>query len=910
MKKRIQIIAATVLTAAFAISCTDDMEVNNGSDNGEIMFNVIKTADWMGSEDSIKTRSIQMGTSDGSELLLLATTKIRHANANTRGTATTAIPDQFTINAYTYTGGPTPTWTTYFDGEVAQPNNGTGKWGIANAQYWPNASDFLRFYGYVETGGSGSSVSYVAGSGTNSPKLDFTVQSNVSNQTDLMTSSTEALRYKSGIKVEMPFHHALTCVKFTVGGGLTGCTIKEVSLKRIVTHATYDFDNGWANGTAVADTTDFELAGINFTSTEGGSQIVYDEADGGASALTFLMIPQSFNKQSQMVEVVFNNGYSDITAQATLQGTTWLPGTIVTYNLAVTGDYEYTLNVTPVTIDHEGGVTSFNVTSYRQAGDNAPEPLAWRVIGYSADGINFFTEKPASCGWVGFTDLGSDGSVAITTHQVYVKEQSLATSSLTSATDDATVMAAYLSTRTAKGTENAPYDLSIHDFNGNTTLQNTANCYVVNAPGWYKLPLVYGNAIKNGASNEDAYTAGTAVDNNYMNYPNYDGGFIETPYVYDAATPNKAILIWEDAQNLITTDENYEIGLCDYVGNKPTYLKFNITPTNIKQGNAIVAITDGTGAIMWSWHIWVTAIPIGTTIPITNHDGNVFNIMPVTLGWCSVDNNGIIIYNGTRKVYAKIQQDGGKTAVLEITQDGGAIFKSELGYAPYYQWGRKDPLQPTMGGTNASDRQTYGKYPANHNTSSSVNYQTSIRTPNQMFSVSNGNWCDTYRKDLWCARNTTEGQNNSVKIIKTIYDPCPVGFHVPETKTFTGFTTTGNKVNNNNSALTGTYITAARNGFEIYTNSTMTETVHFPVLGERVTQPTWYNGPSPATGIVPSYCVEVLYTSSWTAIPASSSQYLYLLLDLWSGYGRFWPTYNDGGNTSSHGHPIRPVADY
>ncbi len=46
------------------------------------------------------------------------------------------------------------------------------------------------------------------------------------------------------------------------------------------------------------------------------------------------------------------------------------------------------------------------------------------------------------------------------------------------------------------------YDLSTK---GGTTAMNTANCYIINAPGRYSLPLVYGNAIKNGATNSSAY---------------------------------------------------------------------------------------------------------------------------------------------------------------------------------------------------------------------------------------------------------------------------------------------------------------------------------------------------------------------------------------------------------------------
>ena len=49
-------------------------------------------------------------------------------------------------------------------------------------------------------------------------------------------------------------------------------------------------------------------------------------------------------------------------------------------------------------------------------------------------------------------------------------------------------------------------DLSKVDFlTGEKTKQNTANCYVIRKPGKYKFPIVYGNAIKNGEDNKEAY---------------------------------------------------------------------------------------------------------------------------------------------------------------------------------------------------------------------------------------------------------------------------------------------------------------------------------------------------------------------------------------------------------------------
>ncbi len=52
---------------------------------------------------------------------------------------------------------------------------------------------------------------------------------------------------------------------------------------------------------------------------------------------------------------------------------------------------------------------------------------------------------------------------------------------------------------TPKGSAAHPYNLA-NQTNGGAKVENTANCYVVNAPGYYSFPMVYGNAIKNGAT--------------------------------------------------------------------------------------------------------------------------------------------------------------------------------------------------------------------------------------------------------------------------------------------------------------------------------------------------------------------------------------------------------------------------
>ena len=67
----------------------------------------------------------------------------------------------------------------------------------------------------------------------------------------------------------------------------------------------------------------------------------------------------------------------------------------------------------------------------------------------------------------------------------------------------------------------AATDLSLMDIYGNTVSRTTANCYVVSKPGFYKIPMVYGNAIKNGATNRDSYISsatGTSILANFLDH--------------------------------------------------------------------------------------------------------------------------------------------------------------------------------------------------------------------------------------------------------------------------------------------------------------------------------------------------------------------------------------------------------
>lgn len=345
---------------------------------------------------------------------------------------------------------------------------------------------------------------------------------------------------------------------------------------------------------------------------------------------------------------------------------------------------------------------------------------------------------------------------------------------------------------------------------------------MVNAPGYYSLPLVYGNAIKNSATNASAYTS-TVTGTNILNpFINHAGNGITDPYIANnnGCTPAKAELVWQDAMNLVT-DIKYN---ADSNGGN---ISFKVDRSSIRQGNAVIAIKDVSDAILWSWHVWVTDEDINNVIEITNHQNVKYNFMPVNLGQC--DGNTITYEERSCKVKFIA---GDQSKEITIKQLANVIATGSN--APFYQWGRKDPLYPSNGMGNTT-KIWYDKegIPSTANpmkgTFSAGNdcIKNCILNPNLMHNRYNGDY--TYY-NLWSADNKTTSANDN-PVNKTIYDPCPVGFKLPASNAFTGFTTTGESVSSS-TQVNGTW-SSSEKGWYFYTNSEKTQSIFFPALGYR-----------------------------------------------------------------------------
>lgn len=209
----------------------------------------------------------------------------------------------------------------------------------------------------------------------------------------------------------------------------------------------------------------------------------------------------------------------------------------------------------------------------------------------------------------------------------------------------------------------------------------SANSYIIQKPGTYSFPLIYGNGnIKEGECFD------------------YLGRQIKRPEISEAVSCN--LVSWDSSREFISQLE----------------LKNNRILTTIsyvpKTGaNYIIAVRDKNGTIIWSWHLWL---------------------------WRDELKN--------EKVDEEVE-------ILNI--DLASVWLDGKLRSWYYQWGRKDPMYP--GGKRNKPR----IYRINDKINP-ISYPLGY--------VSIESWYNTKYLGSWAPE-------------KTIYDPCPPGYKVPDPKT-------------------------------------------------------------------------------------------------------------------------------
>ena len=700
-------------------------------------------------------------------------------------------------------------------------------------EFWPGAGSKLAFYGYAPYNAVGVSALPTA-STIGKPTFHYVTPAEAADQKDLLVSEDDeyvtTLNEDGGVDVPgnynaiktLKFKHACTAVRIAVGDQMAPCTITKIAIKGVYGEADYNYGAGtnpnegnWENYSSTLS--DYTLTADFIVSATDQNKVI------NTGKYTFMLLPQTVPDDA-VIEITINDGEEHVLS-ADIGGSIWQMGYSVTYFLSTSSVNESTvLLVSPsdTQISSAGGSNTLNIQSYRQTFYGSQVAVPW-TLSYSYE-----EENLGNSGWLSNTNdivtsatfSGSGGSAG--ENNVIQVARQVERSKTWRSTHTATLRAA-----AEQGTASSPLDLSAG--------KRTANCYVVSAPGYYTFPLVYGNARNaDGSANTNSYGTSTFVDHN--------GVQINSPYIYEtnngANVPNDAFIVWQDAPHLVNPSS---VKLSTDKHN----IEFQIEKKDICQGNSVIAVCDANGTIMWSWHIWVTDHDMNNTIEVHNNanvGGSVISyFMEVPLGWCDAE----IRVRDKRTLKFKVMQSevGGLTSTTTIEQLSADSLYEYGNNAPYYQWGRKDPILPSNG-MGDIDKLFYDNQRAWLMTANKASTGISIQNPFTFYYVRDNGWNSTHSYQFWNKNFTTAATVNNTATLKTIYSPSPSGFVESQTAAFTGFTSTGA----NSSSVSQFNVNGSYNrGWHFYTDGWKTGiTVLFDALGFRDV----YSGRSTGIGAV------------------------------------------------------------
>ena len=193
---------------------------------------------------------------------------------------------------------------------------------------------------------------------------------------------------------------------------------------------------------------------------------------------------------------------------------------------------------------------------------------------------------------------------------------------------------------------------------------------------------------------------------------------------------SSAEVLWESFGTDVTPNVGDLVKNISYKNGEVTFQ----TADTFKEGNAVIAAKDAEGNILWSWHIWLTDQP-----------------------------QGQVYYNN-----AGTMMDRNLGATRATPGDVGAL-------GLLYQWGRKDPFlgsSSISSNTIAESTINWPEAVASSSETGTVDYAILNPTTFVTGSYSSAyDWLFASRDyTLWTTSDKT----------KSIYDPCPAGWRVPD----------------------------------------------------------------------------------------------------------------------------------
>ena len=217
---------------------------------------------------------------------------------------------------------------------------------------------------------------------------------------------------------------------------------------------------------------------------------------------------------------------------------------------------------------------------------------------------------------------------------------------------------------------------------------------------------------------------------------------------------------------------------------------FKIKVQSGMKGNALVAIKKTSAPtqndILWSWHLWVTDYdPYVQMTPVT--DTYVYAVPGGEIHRYADAAGKTLWTSGDYKNAFIMDRNLGATVSIPLTNDT----KPAIG--PGYQWGRKDPFLNTSTAVSADNTGAPGEGTVKQN----IRY--SVHHPDTYISAED-NWTSYETSGALLGDNTVSPTWNDPKftlhgvdnceIGKSIYDPCPYGWHIPVNGTWSDFSLT------------------------------------------------------------------------------------------------------------------------
>lgn len=747
------------------------------------------------------------------------------ADTKTRGDLTTTLAQNFSSLGYrgktAATISTTPTW---FYNEATKSDGN-----LVNDIRWQWDLNHARFFAvYPQVTSTYPNITLSPNTYAGTPFVNFTVDVDVAKQKDLMTACTGDVEYDSfaGITPEtnLNFQHALTAITFAVGKNLSlNKTIDRVELQNVQTRAKYILPTIYG----AAGTWDLTASPTRGTVTLSGLSVSTNLAENTTiignhgENFTFMMIPQSI--QGKNIKAVIHCA-DGTTITSTLKGDDWQPGTTRQYKLTQKNSNRYHIVATSPSAAAAYDATQsdyYTIRSYRDDFDPVTNsivqnPVAWNVVKYEESADNGAT----------WTDLGTTKPAWLTLEREYGSggthsDQCRATLKA-DLKDYIPEYNQVLKNAAPKGTVSNPFNLA-DGLNGSmNNIAETANSYLISAPGYYCLPLAYGNSLKNNVWNTNSYQSTLPASTRRLlkNFKDHRDMDIINPWLrwQTGGLPDGAKIIWMDQPNLVRS-ASFRI----FVHNNMDFLEFEVKKKDIRNGNAVIAATKG-GTVVWSWHLWFDHADALDGIPVKNHNQKVYKFTRNALGAMLKEYKGSP-YLQPRKARVTVAQTGSlnqtkETAQFIITQNAGSFKRVST---TYYQSGRKD----AMPGVDTF-------YDGNSSNPSTTAFQTKeikytlgngIQNPGTMY-IGSDNVYKLEYNNLWSANYTNDYWNDTD--VKTIYDPCPAGSRVANLVAYTGFTTTGGD------AWTGSEMNVEGDwDWGMHFKTGFGTTIYFPASGKR-----------------------------------------------------------------------------